>query len=259
MRLNRLEHAREMIAMARLQPAFARALPDAAKRRDVLARMRNVTANVECPHTESQVLAFMIEVIALPSSVEGVIVEAGSFKGGSTAKLSFAAALAGRKLVVFDSFQGLPPNAEPHTESILGHSIEGWFQEGEFAGTLEEVRSNVENYGVLESCEFRQGWFDETMPQMDMGVCAAYLDVDLASSTRTCLKYLYPRLSPGGLLVSQDGDFPLVIEALRDEAFWEEEVAWPRPPMVGVGRSKIIKILKPLDAAPLPQPISRPS
>src|SRR5690606_19018518 len=42
----------------------------------------------------------------------GVLVEAGCFKGGSTAKLSLLAELAGRELVVFDSFEGLPDNDE---------------------------------------------------------------------------------------------------------------------------------------------------
>ncbi len=36
----------------------------------------------------------------------------------STAKFSLAAAFAGRELVVFDSFQGLPYNNEPHDRNI---------------------------------------------------------------------------------------------------------------------------------------------
>ncbi len=49
------------------------------------------------------------------------------------------------------------------------------------------------------------------MPCFEQPVLGAYIDVDLASSTIACLKYLYPRLVPGGVIVSQDGDFPLVI------------------------------------------------
>ena len=240
-----------MADVARLQVAFARALPDAAQRRHLLARMRQITENVACPHNESHVLSFMIELLKQPADTEGVIVEAGCFKGGSTAKFSLAASLVGRRLVVFDSFEGLPPNREPHTTSILGHSISGWFEEGSFAGRIDEVRANIERFGAIDVCEFVPGWFDDTMPGLDLRVCAAYIDVDLASSTRTCLKFLYPLLAPGGILMSQDGDFPLVIDTMKDQKFWTDEVGWPMPPMTGLGTRKIVTITKPQDAAPL--------
>jgi O-methyltransferase len=240
-----------MADMGRLQVDFARARPNAAERRQLLARMHEVTANVPCPHNESHILSFMIEFLKLPADMEGVIVEAGCFKGGSTAKFSHAASLINRKLVVFDSFEGIPSNNEEHTTSILGHSITGWFEEGSFAGRLDEVRSNIERFGVIDVCEFVPGWFEDTMPTFDRRICAAYIDVDLASSTQACMKYLYPLLAPGGIMMSQDGDFPLVIEALKDDQFWADEVGWPRPPMAGIGTSKIVTITKPRDAKPL--------
>lgn len=243
--------ALEMAEMARLQVSLARGMPSAARRRQLLARMQQINAHVECPHDESHVLSFMVEQLTMAPTIEGVFVEAGSFKGGSTAKFSLAARAAGRKLVVFDSFEGLPPNSEAHATSILGHSISGWFEEGEFAGRLDEVKSNVARFGDIDSCEFVAGWFEDTMPLMNRPIAAAYLDVDLASSTRTCVKYLYPLLSPGGFLMSQDGDFPLVIEAMRDPQFWQDEVGWPMPLMPSLGRKKIVKISKPLDAIPI--------
>jgi O-methyltransferase len=82
------------------------------------------------------------------------------------------------------------------------------------------------------------------MPTFEGRVCAAYLDVDLAASTRTCLKYLYPKLSPGGVLMSQDGDFPLVLEVFNDEQFWEHEIGAPMPRVEGLGRKKMLKIVK---------------
>lgn len=45
---------------------------------------------------------------------------------------------------------------------------------------------------------FIKGWFEDTMPVFNERIIAAYIDVDLASSTKTCLKYLYPLLVPGG-------------------------------------------------------------
>lgn len=241
----------EMIEVARLENELAQLFPSAPDRKALLAQIRRVRSHVECPHNESHVLSFIVELFRLPREVEGVIVEAGCFKGGSTAKISLAASVLGREVVVFDSFEGLPDNNEPHDSSVLGHSIKGWFDGGNFAGALEEVSSNVERYGDIKPCRFVKGWFDETMPSFDQKICAAYLDVDLASSTRTCLKYLYPRLSPGGVLMSQDGDFPLVLDVFRDREFWENEVGFPMPAIEGLGTKKVLKIVKPAGVASL--------
>ena len=66
-----------------------------------------------------------------------------------------------------------------------------------------------------------KGFFDETMPHFSQPVIAAYLDVDLASSTGTCLRYLWPLLVPGGVLFSQDGHLPLVLEGFDERRFLE--------------------------------------
>jgi O-methyltransferase len=235
----------EMVDVARLQSELAEVLPASGDRKRLLEQIRRVRANVECPHNESHVLSFIVELFRLDPALEGAIVEAGCYKGGSTAKLSLVASMLGRELVVFDSFEGLPPNEEPHDSSLLGHSIKGWFDPGKFAGALEEVRHNVETYGDIRPVRFVKGWFDETMPGFDQPIAAAYLDVDLAASTRTCLKYLYPRIVPGGVLMSQDGDFPLVVDVFSDARFWDEGVGHPMPEMDGLGTRKMIKIVKP--------------
>ena len=199
-------------------------------------------------------------VQAMCEAPAGSVVEAGCYKGGSTAKLSIGAKLTGRRLVAFDSFQGIPQNAEPHDRTIsprldalVGGPV-GPFRAGTWVGSLEEVTATVRRFGEIDVCRFVPGWFDETMPTFEdpEPVAVVYLDVDLAASTRTCLRYLYPRMAPGGVLFSQDGALPLVVEVFRDEAFWAEQVGCPRPPMEGVGTSIMIKVTKPLapDAAP---------
>ena len=182
----------------------------------------------------------------MPDTVEGCVVEAGAFKGASTAKISLFAAYRKRAVHVFDSFEGLPPNTEFHEKSTEGHSIKGWFEKGNFAGSLEEVQKNIEAYGVPSIVTYHKGWFDDTMPVFKEKVALAYLDVDLAESTRTCLKYLYPLLQPGGVIVSQDGDFPMVINVFKDEEFWRKEVGCAGiPPMEGLGKKiTIIKKIK---------------
>jgi O-methyltransferase len=214
-------------------------------RRDFIRHVLRTTYHVESAHSESEILTFVRAVASLPPSVPGVIVEAGCFQGSGTAKLSWLAALTGRRLVVFDSFRGIPPNQEDHGRNIFGTPTK--FREHEYAGSLETVKRHVARYGRPEVCEFVEGWFDDTLPHFREPVAAAYLDVDLASSTRTCLMHLYPLLSPGGVLMSQDAHLPLVIEVLEDDRFWREEVGAPRPHFEGLRSRKLVAARKASD------------
>lgn len=201
-----------------------------------------VSANVDSPHTQEEILAFIEAILSLPSQLEGVIIEAGCYKGSSSAKFSLAAHLVKRKFFIFDSFQGLPQNSEPHDKTIFGGGAK--FPEGRYCGTLEEVKANVKRFGHIESCTFVEGWHEDTLPKFKEKVAAVYIDVDLASSTRTCLKHLYPLLQPGGVCFSQDGHLPLVIEVFDDDNFWLNEVGCPKPLILGLGERKLICIKK---------------
>ncbi|SAL06017.1 Demethyldecarbamoylnovobiocin O-methyltransferase [Caballeronia arationis] len=217
--------------------------PTSVKERiGIVRRMYAISDRVESPHTQVEILRFVETILSLPPKTQGVVVEAGCFKGGSTAKFSLAAHLAKRTLVVFDSFEGIPENDEPHDKNIFGGECK--FSRGDWCGTFEEVTSNVRAYGRIEVCRFVKGWFDETMPHFHEPIAAIYLDVDLASSTSTCLKYLYPLLVPGGKLYSQDGHVPLVLSVFDDDGFWREQVGAKKPPISGWGETKLIALTK---------------
>jgi O-methyltransferase len=198
--------------------------------------------HVVSPHTQEQILQYIHAILCLPASTKGVVVEAGCYKGSSTAKLSLAADLAGRELVVFDSFQGLPENTELHGQDIFGRGYNLF--KGNYSGALDEVKSNVSKFGVISRCRFIRGWFDETMPGFNEPIAAAYLDVDLASSTRTCLKYLFPLLEPGGVIYSHDGQLPMVIDVFNNDDFWLKELGCKKPPIQGLGKGQILKVVK---------------
>ena len=213
------------------------------RRRSVLVRrMLDVHKNVQCAHTHDEMVRVVRQVFAVPDDRPGCIVEAGCFKGGSTAKLSIAAAEVGRKLVVFDSFEGIPENGEPHDTTIFGDKAR--FAAGSYTGRLAEVSDNVARWGELDVCEMKPGWFADTMPAFSQPVAVGFVDVDLASSTRTCLEHLYPRLIPGGVLFSHDGHLPLCIDVLRDQSLWER-IGGPPPIITGLGTEKLVTIRKP--------------
>lgn len=201
-----------------------------------------ISSFIESPHTQEQILNYLQTIFQVPRNSKGVLVEAGCYKGSSTAKFSLAADIVRRQLVVFDSFQGIPDNHEPHERNIFGTPAS--FKKGDWCGTLDEVKTNISKFGKINCCRFIPGWFDDTMPRFKESICAAYLDVDLASSTRTCLKYLYRLLEPSGVLYSQDGHLPLVIDVFDDDAFWLNEVGCKKPQILGLGKNKLVKIIK---------------
>ena len=108
------------------------------------------------------------------------------------------------------------------------------FVRGLYAGAEEEVRANVARFGEIGVCEFIKGWFSDALPRLAEPVAVAFIDVDLAESTRTCLRYIYPRLVPGGVFLSHDGNLPLCIEVFRDERLWND-IGGPPPRSVAWG------------------------
>jgi O-methyltransferase len=206
------------------------------QRNELRVRYLRAHGGIYCAHTHAEILAVTDAILSIPSTKSGIVVEAGCFKGGSTAKLSIVAHMTGRQLVIFDSFEGLPaPDAEERHD----------FYKGEYAGALKEVRGNVQRYGEIAACRFVQGWFSNTMPSFHEPVCVAFVDVDLADSVRTCLKHLYPLLVHGGVIFSHDGHVPACVAVMRDERFWVEEVGVNPPPIRGLGTDKLVRIEKP--------------
>ncbi|MGB9608846.1 MAG: TylF/MycF/NovP-related O-methyltransferase [Minisyncoccia bacterium] len=211
------------------------------KRLLLILKCYQISYYLDPPHMEGEMIR-VISFILSSNAPEGVIVEAGAYKGASSAKISLAAKLTNRKFYIFDSFEGLPKHNEIHGKNIFGG--DAYFPPGSYAGSLDEVKNNIKKYGKIEVCEFVKGWFENTMPNFKEKICSAYIDVDLETSTKTCLKYLYPLLESGGVIFSQDGHLPWVIKVLDDDNFWQKEVGFKKPLMKGLGKKKLVAILK---------------
>lgn len=218
---------------------------DFSARWQILRRFQEISDHIECHHSEVEALLIASKILALPPSVAGDVVECGSFQGGSTAKLSLVARRAERRLTVFDSFQGLP--AEHGAGAIYENIHNGMlveFNRGDYAATLEKVSGNVARYGEPSGVEYVQGFFEETMPLWVGRAAAVYLDVDLVESTRTCLRQLWPRLAPGGVLFSQDCHLREVVELFADAGFWASLGEKIPPRFAGLGCEKLVYTYK---------------
>ncbi len=217
-------------------------------RLSLVLKFYKISYYVDCPHTEHEMISIARQILDLGAAptggdgMLGVIVEAGSFHGGSTTKLSLVAKLCGRSLEVFDSFEGMPENSEAHGKSIYGR--EHHFPKGSHAVPFEEVKNNVARYGDASRVRYHKGFFSDTMPSFHESVAAACINVDLVQSTLDCFRYLYPLLSPGGIIISQDAHFPWIIELFESEIFWRAELGIKKPAMPGLGTLKYVTVRK---------------
>jgi len=104
----------------------------------LIVKCYQISYKVECPHMEHEILEVMAQIFSLAPEVQCAVAEAGSYKGGSGAKLSLAADLAGRRFFLFDSFEGIPSHKEKHSKNIYGG--DAYFPPGSYKGSLEEVK-----------------------------------------------------------------------------------------------------------------------
>lgn len=146
--------------------------------------------------TEMLALAHQLYLLD-DAGVEGVVLEAGCFKGFSSCCLSHACAALGRRLVVADSFAGLPP--------VAGEAGDGvYYQAGDFAGSRAEVEANLWTFGRPRSVELLEGFFDASLVGWSRPIALLWMDVDLPSSARDVLDACLDFVDPRGWVFSHD-------------------------------------------------------
>jgi hypothetical protein len=198
----------------------------------LLERFYLIHIFVDCLHKQGEIFEIVKELFKR-KDLDGLVVQAGIYKGGCTAKLSLACKMLGKRLVAFDSFEGLPENEEG-------------FPAGAYKASLDEAMKNIKRFGAPDVCKVIKGRFESTLPEFAKGspeLSLVFLDVDLSSSTAVCLRYLYPLLRKGGIIFSHDGHLPPVIKLLSSREFWES-IGFPKPRIEGLGTRKLIKIVK---------------
>jgi len=173
-------------------------------------------------------LAMALKLFETPPEVEGDVIECGTWKGGSAANLSLACRIVGRKLKIFDSFEGLPAGEPLDREAKL-------YKRGDYAGSLDEVRANIEKYGAPQCCEYVRGWFKDTLPQLNSPVVLAFLDVDLEASLDTCVRYIYPNLTPQGFIFIDEVTGTDYCALFYSERWWNENFNRTPPGLIGAG------------------------
>jgi O-methyltransferase len=180
-------------------------------------------------------IILMREIFNLPKEVEGDLIECGSYCGATTSTLSLAAKFTNRRLLIYDSFQGLPFSESriirdyPHLKSSLT------YKKGMYAGSLKHVQKNISLYGEIGVCKFYKGLFSKTLKNLNSRIAFAFIDVDLTSSMRDCIKYIWPHLSKKGLFYTDDSCDMEVVRIWFDDNWWEENLKTKSPGYIGSG------------------------
>jgi O-methyltransferase len=147
------------------------------------ARSRTYTAStpLEC--------AEIYQAVQSVEKISGPMAEVGVFRGGTAAVMLSASAK--KHLHLFDTFQGLP------------HS-EGKFKAGEYAGSVEDVRRTLA--AEVARIDFHPGLFpiESADSVKDIQFSFVHLDMDLHDGTLAALEFFWPRLNPGGIVLSHD-------------------------------------------------------
>lgn len=173
-------------------------------------------------------LAMALKIFETPPEVEGVILECGTWKGGSAANLSLVCKMTGRKLLIYDSFEGLPEKEEGDREA-------GNYKTGDYRGTLEEVKKNIRRYGAIDSCEFIKGWFKDTLPTLRQPVLFAFLDVDYEASLDTCVRYIWNNLTEKGYIFIDEYVGLDYCSIFYSERYWKKYFNRTPPGLIGAG------------------------
>jgi O-methyltransferase len=189
----------------------------------------------EVPMGSTPTDGLILAQLSIASQGEGDFVECGCYAGGSSAKLSIVAKALGKKVHIFDSFEGLPEVDHYNLKDHHARRGKAWVTDwtaGRYAARIDDVKASVEKFGEIAVCSFIKGWFSETMTAANMprNVCFAFTDVDIASSARDCILGIWPRLSDQGIFVSHDAAYIKVLQTFHNEAMWRD-IFHSFPPM----------------------------
>jgi hypothetical protein len=148
--------------------------------------------------------------------IPGDVVECGVWRGGSmqaVARTLIAAGDTSRDLHLFDTYEGMPPPTDRDLRRSDDRSAEELLAAESpedskvwAVATLEDVKDGFSQAPYPpERVHFVKGRVEDTIPEhAPERISILRLDTDWYESTRHELEHLYPRLSPGGVLLLDD-------------------------------------------------------
>lgn len=143
---------------------------------------------------EFRYYGYFESILPRTNHLEGIFVECGVGRGATTrAYLNLVrdGILTKRDVYGLDSFEGLPEGSKhdmPDVKGRVNRPIE----------LIQEWLPNYTDFNI----NIIKGWFSETLTKIPVtDIAIAHIDVDIYSSYKECLEYLYPQVIPGGIIM----------------------------------------------------------
>jgi len=201
----------------------------------ILKRLKITLSRIDSA-TSLEILIILIKKILLIKRKNICVVECGCYKGASTIALSIVCKIIKAKLIVYDSFEGLPSSEKNLGIRDYPHlGLYGFYKKGMYKGTLEEVKKNIKLFGELSVCEFRKGYFKDTLKKHNEIIDFCFFDVDLTQSTKTCIQYLWKKLRNNSYIYTDDACDLKVVSVWFDVKWWRKYLNENPPGYIGSG------------------------
>ena len=161
------------------------------------------------------------------ADVPGAAAELGVYRGFFARCINRL--LPGRKLYLFDSFEGFAPEA--------GASAS--FQAAHANTAAEKVLAIMPN---PEKVTVKPGFFPASLEGLEERFCLVSLDVDFEQATLDGLRYFWPRLEAGGYLLLHDWGSTKLPGVARALGAYERELGrrLPAVPLCDVGGTLVL-------------------
>jgi hypothetical protein len=135
-------------------------------------------------------------------NIKGDVVECGVGKGRTFQMLAILSGAQNKPLWGFDSFEGFP---EPTPEDQSSRNPQkGEWKHIAFKDVYDGLHTLKLSPEYLSKIKVIKGFFDESLPKEinDINkISLLHLDVDLYQSYKVCLKYLFPKVATGGVIL----------------------------------------------------------
>lgn len=134
----------------------------------------------------------IVELLKSVNHLDGNIAEVGSYKGGIGHYLN--ANSNGKKVFLFDTFSGMPMRGK-YDEHPIGDFADTSFE------TVKEYFEDSQNVNVVQGVfpESAEGIINKTDR-----FCFIHLDADQYKSIIDSLRFFYPKMVQGGIIVCDD-------------------------------------------------------
>jgi len=157
---------------------------------------------LEIEHTEDLASLFFIggllECVLATQTIEGDIIELGTYKGGTSIMIArFLKSIGSKKRIyTCDTFEGHP------YDDKFGKDRKGRFSDV----NISYVEDKFFRFGVADKIRIIKGIFEDVLYKKlgEKKFSFAFLDCDLYQSTKYALNFLIPRMANGAIIALHD-------------------------------------------------------